>query len=117
MPAPFIWRYTATPNATLPKWAQNKDLFTGGYVSSNGRKTARLASNISANRSGKVTNGFMKALYSKANAWATSRYLATHCCNRWTEQEHYTHQRSCSFSTETKDDSCGSGNREKSNTG
>lgn len=62
MPAPFIWRYTATPNATLPKWAQNKDLFTGGYVSSNGRKTARLASNISANRSGKVTNGFMKAL-------------------------------------------------------
>lgn len=24
----------------------------------------------------------------------------------------YTHQRSCSFSTETKDDSCGSGNRE-----
>lgn len=41
----------------------------------------------------------------------------THCCNRWTEQEHYTHQRSCSFSTETKDDSCGSGNREKSNTG
>lgn len=46
-----------------------------------------------------------------------SEYLATHCCNRWTEQEHYTHQRSCSFSTETKDDSCGSGNREKSNTG
>lgn len=45
------------------------------------------------------------------------QYLATHCCNRWTEQEHYTHQRSCSFSTETKDDSCGSGNREKSNTG
>ena len=66
MPTKKIFFFDRNSNfdADLPAWAQDSKMFIGQYVSPAGlptswRNTGRA---VPANRSGKVTNGFMKAL-------------------------------------------------------
>lgn len=56
-----LWHYTNQADAVLPSWVCN-DMYMGKYSSPNSYPTASLQSNLQAKRSGKVTNGFMKAL-------------------------------------------------------
>lgn len=61
MPSPFIFHWGATPDTSLPAWAQKRAMMTGQYVSPGGYKTAMPTAQGSG-KSGKVTKGFMKAL-------------------------------------------------------
>lgn len=56
-----LWHWTSTKAPELPAWI-TPEMFSGRYVSPNSFPTAAVASNVSVNRSGKVTNGFMKAI-------------------------------------------------------
>lgn len=56
-----LWHWTGTKAPELPAWVTT-EMYNGRYASKNGFPTAILQSNASVNRSGKVTNGFMKAL-------------------------------------------------------
>ena len=56
-----LWHWTGTKAPELPAWV-TPEMYSGRYVSSNHFDTAVVTTNIRGNRSGKVTNGFMKAL-------------------------------------------------------
>lgn len=75
MAGAFIFHWSGTPDPSLPKWAQNTDLYLGQYVSPGGYDTNFATTRgVPNQRSGKLTNGFAKALcraamiYSGCNA-------------------------------------------------
>lgn len=57
----LLFHWTGTPYPGFPAWI-NRDMFSGKYVSTNNTQTAVLRSNTTVGRSGKVTNGFLRAL-------------------------------------------------------
>lgn len=60
----FFFDWNSNFDADLPAWAQDSKMFIGQYVSLRGLPTSwrNTKQAIASNRSGKVTNGFMKAL-------------------------------------------------------
>ncbi len=56
----LLWHWTSNPSADLPAWAQDRDMFIGQYVSPGNYPT--IMNSATPGQSGKVTNGFLKAL-------------------------------------------------------
>lgn len=57
----LLFNWTGTPYPGFPAWV-SRDMFSGKFTSTTGTQTAMIVSNVAAGRSGKVTNGFMRAL-------------------------------------------------------
>ncbi len=58
----FLFHWGATPDGSLPPWAQERALFTGQYASTAPNPHRTKVTQTTAGQSGKVTNGFIKAL-------------------------------------------------------
>lgn len=56
-----LWHWTGTKAPELPAWV-TPEMYSGRYTSPINLDTAVVATNVNANRSGKITNGFLKAL-------------------------------------------------------
>lgn len=76
----LLFHWTVTADTSLPAWV-TAEMYNGKFKSQRGLTTCVLQSNVTAGRSGKVTNGFIKALL-RAKMIATGCNFDGYGCNK-----------------------------------